>query len=273
MTRLATQAKNRLHAVLHRHHLAPPDGSPFSPERREWWLGLPLSPLERHCVASDLDTLAFASAQVAAIEQTLVDQAAADPRMEWLLQLPGISLVNALTVLAAIGDIVRFPDAQHLVGYAGLGARVHDSGQTTRPGKITKAGRRELRAAMVQAAQSAANTHPHWQAELARLEPRLGRNKAIVAIARKLLVAVWHVLSEAVPDRHAKPEQVARKLLAHAERLGRRRRPQGQSAAQYVRQQLDQLGIGHDLEAIPRGKRRIPLPASQAAEADGLPRT
>ena len=43
-----------------------------------------------------------------------------------------------------------------------------------------------MRAAMVEAAQTAANTHPHWQAELARLEPRLGRNKAIVAIARKL---------------------------------------------------------------------------------------
>jgi len=37
---------------------------------------------------------------------------------------------------------------------------------------------------------AAANNHPHWKAELARLEPRLGRNKAIVAIARKLLIAV-----------------------------------------------------------------------------------
>jgi transposase len=62
---------------------------------------------------------------------------------------------------------------------------------SSRKGSITKAGRRDLRAAMVEAAQTAANTHPHWKAELARLEPRLGRNKAIVAIARKLLVAGW----------------------------------------------------------------------------------
>ena len=42
---------------------------------------------------------------------------------------------------------------------------------------------------MVEAANSAVRSHPHWKAELARLEPRLGRSKAVVAIARKLLVA------------------------------------------------------------------------------------
>jgi transposase len=77
----------------------------------------------------------------------------------------------------------------------GLGTRVHDSGMTTRTGKITKAGRRDLRVALVEAAHVVANSHPHWKAELARLEPRLGRNRAIVAIARKLLVTVWHVLA------------------------------------------------------------------------------
>ena len=87
--------------------------------------------------------------------------------------------------------------------------RVHDSGMTNRSGKITKAGRRDLRTAMVEAAQSAANTHPHWKAELVRLEPRLGRNEAIVTIARKLLVAVWHILEEGEADRYAEPEQVA----------------------------------------------------------------
>jgi len=85
----------------------------------------------------------------------------------------------AITVWAAIGTIERFADPQHLVGYAGLGTRVHDSGMTTRTGRITKAGRRDLRVVLIEAAQVAANTHPHWKAELARLEPRLGRNKAM----------------------------------------------------------------------------------------------
>ena len=146
MTRLATQAKNRLHAVLQRHHLAPPEGSPFLPERRDWWLSLPVSALERQ-----LDRLRPGHPGLRLgrrwppSTRPSTDQAASGrPDGRWLLQLPGISLMNALTILAAIGEIIRFPDAKHLVGYAGLGARVHDSGQTTRRGRITKAGRREL---------------------------------------------------------------------------------------------------------------------------------
>jgi transposase len=95
-------------------------------------------------------------------------------------------------VLAAIGDINRFENAKHLVGYAGMRARVHDSSMTSRTGRITKAGRKDLRSAMVAAAQAAANFHPYWKEELRRLEPRMGRNKTIVAIARRL-VTVWHV--------------------------------------------------------------------------------
>lgn len=238
MTRLSTQAKNRLHAVLHRHHLALPEGDPFAQGNQSWWGDLPLSLAEQSLVQSDLATLRFAQQQV---EQ----------------------LTAELTRLAAIGDISRFPTAKQLVGYAGLGSRVHDSGQTERRGRITKAGRRDLRAIMVEAAQTAANSHPHWQAELNRLQPRLGRNKAIVAIARKLLVAVWHILTQEKPDRFSQPERLARRYLQHAYRLGQANRPPGQSPAAYVRQQLNRLHIGADLTEVPWGSRRaVPLPPS-----------
>jgi transposase len=218
-------------------------------------------------VRSDLDTLLFAWGQVALLEEAMATLASQDERSVLLLQLPGVGLITAITLLAAIGDISRFPNAEHLVGYAGLGGRVHDSGQTHRGGRITKAGRRDIRAVMVEAAHTASRTHRHWQAELARLEPRLGKNKAIVAIARKLLVAVWHILTEGSPDRYATAEGVARKLLQHAYRLGRENR-QGQSPAEYVREQLDRLGVGADLTAVPWGKHRVvPLPPSSLKEA------
>jgi len=273
MTRLATQAKNRLHALLHRHHLLPPEGDLFHTKRRDWWLGLPVSMVEKVCMLSDLDTLNFARQQIANLEECLIQIAASEPRLTWLVQLPGFSLINAMTVLAAIGDIKRFPDAKHLVGYAGLGARIHDSGQTTRSGKITKAGRKELRAALVEAAQSAANSHPHWQAELARLEPRLGRNKAIVAIARKLLIAVWHVLTFQTADKYAEPLRVARKLMQTTYKLGKANRPQNQSTAACVRTQLDRLGLARELSNIPWGakKKPIPLPPSGLPQPGSQP--
>jgi len=161
----------------------------------------------------------------------------------------------------------RFADPQHLVGYAGLGTRVHDSGMSTRTGRITKAGRRDLRVVLIEAAQIAANTHPHWKAELARLEPRLGRNKAIVAIARKLLITVWYVLSQHTTDRFAQPERIAQKFLKFAYQLGKARRPNGQSAAHFVRQHLDALHLGSELTSISWGsKKPIPLPPLQHPE-------
>lgn len=266
MTRLATQAKNRLHAVLHRHHLAPPEGDPFAQQQEAWWASLSLPALERALVQSDLATLRFAQGQVAQLTAELTRLAAMDERVPLLVQLPGVAVVAAMTILAAIGDIGRFPSAKKLVGYAGLGSRVHDSGQSRRTGKITKAGRRDLRHVMVEAAQTAANCHPHWQAELARLEPRLGRNKAIIAIARKLLVAVWHLLTKGVADRFSSPQRIARAFLQHAYRLGQANRPAGQSPAAYVRHQLDRLGIGAELTLIRWGANRaVPLPPPATA--------
>ena len=259
MVKLATQAKNRLHAVLHRYHLAPPDGDPFSATQRDWWTHLNLTAAEQVRIQCDLTTLDCAQTQCAHIETLLKALAAQDERVPFLVQLPGVGLLTAMTLLAAIGDISRFPSAKHLVGYAGLGARVHDSGQTTRRGRLTKDGRRDLRCALVEAAHSAASTHPHWRAELARLEPRLGYNKAIVAIARKLLVSVWHVLSEQCVDRFAEPEALARKLFAFAESLTLTNRPAGQTAAAYTHQLLVRLGCGAELPAFQRGAKTIRL--------------
>jgi transposase len=264
MTGLATQAKNRLHAVLQRHHLVPPEGNPFRASQQRWWLALPLGTLEKVNVQSDLETLRFAQAQQLRLTSMMEEIASQQEQPTRLLQIPGFGVVTAVTVWAAIGNIERFADPQHLVGYAGLGTRVHDSGMSTRTGRITKAGRRDLRVVLIEAAQVAANSHPHWKAELARLQPGLGRNKAIVAIARKLLVAVWYILAQHKTDRFAEPEAIAQKFLKFAYQLGKANRPAGQSAAQFVRQRLDALHLGSELTSIAWGsKKPIPLPASK----------
>jgi transposase len=267
MTRLATQAKNRLHAVIQRHHLKPPAGNPFSKANNGWWQGLGLGKLEKMNLQSDLETLQFAEQQEVRIEKEMTQIAAEDEMIGRLLQISGFGVITAMTVYAAIGDIRRFPEAKKLVGYAGLGTRVHDSGMTTRSGKITKAGRRDLRVALVEAANVVAGSNPHWKAELARLEPRLGRNRAIVAIARKLLVTVWHVL-QGKTDKHTEPEVVAKKMLKFAYAVGKTNRA-GKTAAQFARERLDGLKLGESLSSIPWGaKKPIPLPPSKLAKKE-----
>jgi hypothetical protein len=114
---------------------------------------------------------------------------------------------------------------------------------------------------MVEAAQHAVQCHPRWKAELARLEPRLGRHKAIVAIARKLLVVVWHVLTKQEADKFAQVVQVACSLFAAAYKIGVKHLPAGQSALQFTRAQLDRLQLGAELKQIPWGSKAFKLPA------------
>jgi transposase len=163
-----------------------------------------------------------------------------------------------MTILSAIGDISRFPSPKKLVGYAGLGASVHDSGKTHRTGRITKQGRKDLRWALVEAAWSAVRYHPHWKAHYQRLSRRMHPNKAIVAVARKLLVVVWHVLTEATADRHADQEMVAFKLMLWAWKLGEDGR-QGLTTPQFVRKGLMKLEMGEDLTHIVRGGTKRPI--------------
>ena len=262
MVRLRTQAKNRLTSLLHRTHRERP-AQPFQPEQKAWWDSLPLTTIEKYIVASDLETLAFAGKQIDAIGEVLRQEAAKDERVPLLTQLPGIAMLTALTILAAIGPIERFEDAKHLVGYAGMGASVHDSGQMHATGHITKAGRRDLRGAMVDAANAAVRHHLYWKKVFERLEYRLGRSKAIVAIARRLLVAVWHILTNGVADRHADVISVAASMYKLAYEIKLSNLPKGVSSRAFTRQQLDRLGIGQDLEVLPRSGKKVKLPPSQ----------
>jgi transposase len=269
MVSLATQARNRLHATLHSRHILPPEGNLFAEEKRDWWRGLALPAAAQVQIENNLDTLEFAQKQIERIEAVLAELGARDERVGLLAQLPGFGLLTILAFLAAVGDITRFPSAKQLVGYSGLGARIHDSGQTTRTGRITKAGRKDLRAALVEAAQVAANTHPYWKAELQRLEPHLGRNKAIVAIARKLLVAAWHVLSGEAPYRHSEPLRIARKLANFAFTLGHDNRQM--TAGAYARHYLDRLHIGQDIHELPWGNKKYPLRLPPSSLPTDLP--
>ena len=87
-----------------------------------------------------------------------------------------------------------------------------------------------------------------------------------MAIARKLSIAVWHVLTEGSADRYADPEKVGSALFRFAYRVGVKNLPDGVSATQFTRDQLDRLEIGQDLTEIPHGTKRPKLPRSRLAQ-------
>jgi transposase len=258
---LQTTAKNRLQSVLHRLNLRPPDGDLFARKQREWWKSVELSATERLRVDQDLATLEHILPQIEQVDAELRRLSVSEEWAEqvpYLVQLPGIGLLTAMTILGAIGDVMRFPSAKKLVGYAGLGAGVHDSGKTHRDKGITKQGRRDLRFVLVEAARVAVQTHPYWKREFDRLSKRIAEHKAVVAIARKLLIVVWHVLMAKSADRRADAEQVAFKLMVWSWKLNDEQRG-GLSSRQFIRAHLIRLGLGEELTHITRGGTRRPL--------------
>jgi transposase len=252
-----TSLKNRLQSVLHRHHLVLPSGDPFAAIHREWWDTLTVSATERLHLKHDLATVTQLDTQIVEIDVELQRLSCVAPwseRVTYLIQLPGVGLINAMTILSAIGDITRFEHAKELVGYAGLGASVHDSGQTHHTGRITKQGRKELRTVLVEAAWSAVEYSAFWKAEFERLGRRLDQMKAIVTIARKLLVVVWHVLTEQAADQHAEVKLLATKLMRWSWELTDAQRG-GFTTRQFVRVQLMRLKLGEDLTHFIYGGR------------------
>jgi transposase len=252
-----TRLMNRLQSVLQRHNLPGPDGEPFSAANRAWWEALKLSPTETLRVRQDLATLDHLAGQVDELDAEVLRLSTTEPwaaQFPYVIQLSGYSVLLTMTILTAIGDVKRFAHPKQLVGYAGLGARVHDSGNTHKTGHITKTGRRELRWAQIEAAWIAVRYSAYWKAEFERLTRRMPDNQAIVAIARKLLVAIWHVLTKQVADKHADAEKVATKLMRWSWELTDEQRG-GLTTRQFVRYQLRHLKLGEDLTHLRYGNK------------------
>ena len=152
-------------------------------------------------VIDDLDR------QLAPLERELRPLARNDERAKLLMTIPGVAELLPLTIASEIGDIARFPTAGKLVGYSGLTPRIKQSGQSARVGRISKAGPDTLRWAAVEAAQHAWRPTNPWHQLYTDVAKRAGKNPAKSAVARKILIATWHVLSRQQPFKPAAPRR------------------------------------------------------------------
>jgi len=255
LVRMRTATKNRLHSVLQRNAIRAPQKHPFAQQQRAWWEGLEVTATERLRIRQDLENLDHLGRQIAEVESEIQRLSTSEHWVDvvpYAMQLSGFGLITTMTVLAAIGDISRFSTSKKLVGYAGLGASVHDSGLTHRKGHITKAGRKELRWALVEAAWAAVRYDPYWKAQFQALERRMHPNQAIVAIARKLLVVLWHLLSKKQAYRQGTEEQTVRKMLRWSWQMDQDARL-GLTRRQFVRYALMHLGVAEEMTHIAYG--------------------
>ena len=147
-----------------------------------------------------------------------------------LKTIPGISDLTAQTIIAEIGvDMSRFPTAGHLAAWAGVAPASHESAGKRRPAG-TRRGSRHLRHALIEAAKAASRSKATFlAARYNRIARRRGPNKAAVAVAHSILIAVHHMLSTGelyndlgaeFYDKHKDPDRRIRRQIAELEAAG-----------------------------------------------------
>jgi transposase len=254
-----TAVKNRLHSVLHQRMLGVPCDKLFSAQGLTWLRHLELDEEGRLLLDSDLRLLEAIAAELAVLDSLLAKKAHAQPRVKLLMTLPGVDVTVALGVLAALGDIGRFRDGAHAAAYLGLVPRTKQSAAHCYHGPITKAGNRQARWLLVQAAQNLGR-HPgplgHF---FRRLAHKKNRNVAVVATARKLAVIAWHLLTKNEPYRYAQPAATQTKLARLRVRATGHKRKSGPKAG----------FAGPKL--APGVKTRTIAPLASVLEGEGLP--
>jgi transposase len=124
------------------------------------------------------------------------------PAIQRLDEIPGIARHTAQVLLAELGlDMGVFPTPEHLVSWAKLCPRTIQSGTKSRSGR-TGRGNPYLKGILGEAAAAAAKTDTFLGERYRRLVRRVGKLKALVAIARSILVIVWHLLADPAARYH-----------------------------------------------------------------------
>ena len=120
-------------------------------------------------------------------------------RVEILQSVPGIGLIVAMEILLELQDVSRFRRAEQLAAYVGLTPIQYSSADKIRMGKITGIGKNSLRSALVEASWKLIKKDGAMQEKYERIKARSGAKRAIVAIARTLLVRTRRILLDGTP--------------------------------------------------------------------------
>ena len=231
LVRARTRVKNEVHAVLARCLLGrPPASDLFGKQGRVWLAGQELPVEEAETVASCLRHIDFLGGEITALDREIARQALAFPGFGRLLTIPGVDVGTAAAVVAAVGDVTRFPSAGQLVAYLGLDPKVRQSGsEPARYGHISKRGDPQARSMLVEAAWTSIRSPGPLRAFGERVRARRGAQIAAVAVARKLTVLCWHLLTKDQDYAFARPSLTRQKtrrleLAAGAPQLPRGRK-------------------------------------------------
>jgi transposase len=159
-----------------------------------WLASLELPPTPRVIIQDCCGLLDALATPIARLERQIAGLAKPDPRVPALMALPGVGRLTAMTLVAEIGDIARFPTARKLCAWAGLTPQVRNSDRKVR--HAISPSRFGVGALDPAGAAHTAKRSPQFAGTYGQLARRRGKQIATVAIARRLLARCFHILKE-----------------------------------------------------------------------------
>lgn len=235
IVRHRTRVKNEVHAILAA-HLVPkcPHADLFNQRGRTWLARQIVPEDERAAIERDIRELDRLTEDQADLDREIALSVMDDASVRRLMTITGVNLTVATGIMAAIGDIARFKSPQKLVSYFGLNPRVRQSGLgAAHHGRISKIGRSHARAMLVEAAWAAAKAPGPLHAFFVRIRAKRGHQVAAVALARKLTVLCWHLLTKKEDYLWARPALMAKKTRDMELRAGLPQKKGNQRGAAY----------------------------------------
>lgn len=267
-----TRLRNQIHAALIRSLVRCPQSDLFGKAGRRWLAQVTLASHERAGVESALRLHDSFETEIAQLDRELSRSALENVDAQLLCTINGIGAVTALALCALIGPIERFSRPNKLVGYLGLDPTVRQSGERpARTGHISRAGQAHARGLLVEAAHDAVRWPGPLAAFHARVADRRGPAVAAVAVARKLAVIIWHLLSDRSAYHFTAPTRLAEKrrrmeLAAGAERA--------RSRARSIRPRAERLRLERaELEQAERAYRALVRERSRTKKRDAAAAT
>ena len=218
----ATRLKQQIRAMLNEHcirlpagfRLAHPTAAPRLRALKAW------SPAQAMLLEQMHAGLVAARARRTRLRAYMAAEIVGDETLLRLTRLCGIGAVVCFGLVSAIGDVTRFAQSKKLAAYLGLNPSVCESGNYEGGGALKRHGRGPIRALLVQSAKKLLLVDNPLQKWGLAVAARRGRNKAAVAVARKLAAAVWHVLMGHVIGALEPIERLQAKLFKLATEIG-----------------------------------------------------
>ncbi len=204
--------KNRIHNQLDKYDLKPEYSDLFGKQGREWLASLQLTPVDRTILDVNLKQLQSLEESIHSLTVKIAQEAVHRSDVKLLMGFTGIDYYSAMLLLSEMGPVTRFPSAKKLVSYAGLAPGTRQSAEHTFHGRITKEGNKYIRWVLIEAAQNASRYDPRLRGFYQRLAARRGRQKAITAVARKILVSIYYVLKRQEEYQGQRDELLEKKI-------------------------------------------------------------